>query len=307
MGVYRNEMLLCSHNREAHTRTLMLYKTYTHYDAIVPVGTISNGDSCHTISQSDDLHSLNNAEYSSNTSFPEIVSFRKSNHKRLIFSHLNLNSLRNKFCELQSILADVYVFGTSETKLDASFSNAQFMFDGFSLYRVDIKTHGGGIVCYANSDRPHRITYDCSHNENGIESIAIQLKFSNESVFKIIMYRPPTVHIHHLNTALECIMDKCLCESSSIYIIGDLNVNVLNHPNPLDDSLDILNLINVVQRNTCFKNVDNLTLLDVMLTNTPRRLTSVLNMSQFDMCRNQNDCVNLTRQEGILLIDPINI
>ena len=74
-------------------------------------------------------------------------------------------------------------------------------------------------------------------------------------------------------------MDKCLCESSSIYIIGDLNVNVLNHPNLLDDSLDILNLTIVVQGPTCFKNVDNPTLLDVILTNTPRRLTSVLNMS----------------------------
>ena len=67
VGVYRNEMLLCSHNREAHTRTLLLYKTDTHYDAIVPVGAISNGDSCRTISQSDDLNALNNAEYSSNT------------------------------------------------------------------------------------------------------------------------------------------------------------------------------------------------------------------------------------------------
>ena len=186
MGVYHNEMLLCSHNREAHTCTLMLYKTDTHYDAIVPVGTISNGDSCHTISQSDDLNALNNAEYSSNTSFPEIVSFRQSNHKRVIFSHLNVNSLRNKFCELQSILADghVDVFEISETKLDASFSNAQFMVGGFSLYRVDINTHGGGIVCYVNYDIPHRIRYDCSHNENGIESIAIQLKFSNECFYK---------------------------------------------------------------------------------------------------------------------------
>ena len=50
VGVHHNEMLLCSHNREAHTRTLMLYKTDTHYDAIVPVGTVSNGDSCRTIS-----------------------------------------------------------------------------------------------------------------------------------------------------------------------------------------------------------------------------------------------------------------
>ena len=76
-------------------------------------------------------------------------------------------------------------------------------------------THGGGIVCYVNYNIPHRIRYDCSHNENDIESIAIQLKFSNECLYNI-KYRPPNVHIHHLNTTLEFIMGKCLCESSSI-------------------------------------------------------------------------------------------
>ena len=67
--------------------------------------------------------------------------------------------------------------------------------------------------------------------------------------------------------------------SNSIYIIiGDLNVNVLNHPNPLADSLDILNLTNILHGPTCFKNVDNPTFPEVILTNTPRRRTSDLNM-----------------------------
>ena len=65
---------------------------------------------------------------------------------------------------------------------------------------------------------------------------------------------------------------------TSLYIIGDLNVNVLKHPNLLDDVLDILSLTNVVREPTCFKNVDNPTLIDLILTNTPRRLTTVLNV-----------------------------
>ena len=67
-------------------------------------------------------------------------------------------------------------------------------------------------------------------------------------------------------------------EGTSLYIIGDLNVNVLKHPNLLDDVLDILSLTNVVREPTCFKNVDNPTLIDLILTNTPRRLTTVLNV-----------------------------
>ena len=137
--------------------------------------------------------------------FPAIVIFRKEHAKRLIFSHLNVNSIRNKFCELHSILAGNYVdvFGLIETKLDESFPNAQFMVDGFSLYRADRNIHGGGIMCYVKSDIPHRLRTDISFNGNGIEMITIQLKFKDESVFISIMYRPPTVHISHLITALE--------------------------------------------------------------------------------------------------------
>ena len=98
------------------------------------------------------------------------------------------------------------------------------------------------------------------------------------SVFISIMHIPLTVHISHLITALEYVSEKCLHEGTSLYIVGDLNVNVLKHPNLLDDVLDILSLTNVVREPTCFKNVGNPTLIDLILTNTPRRPTTVLNV-----------------------------
>ena len=171
------------------------------------------------------------------------------------------------------------MFGLLETELDESFSNAHFMVDGFSLYRADRNIHGGGIMCYVKSKIPHRLRTDISCNGNVIEMITIQLKFKDESVVISIMYRPPTVHISHLIAALEYASENCLHEGTSLYIIGDPNVNVLKHPNLLDDVLDIiLNLTNVVRESTCFKNVGHPTLIDLILTNTPRRLTTVLNV-----------------------------
>ena len=73
--------------------------------------------------------------------------------------------------------------------------------------------------------------------------------------------------------------EKCICDGSSLYIIGDLNVDMMTKSNALADTLDVFNLRNVVRKPTCFKNVLNPSLLDVILTNTPRRLTSVLNVS----------------------------
>ena len=93
------------------------------------------------------------------------------------------------------------------------------------------------------------------------------------------MYRPPKVHVSHLITSLEHVCEKCICDASSLYIIGDLNVDMMTKSNALADTLDVFNLRNVVRKPTCFKNVLNPSLLDVILTNTPRRLTSVLNVS----------------------------
>ena len=51
---------------------------------------------------------------------------RKMN--RIILGHLNINSLRNKFESLQEqIIGNVDILLISETKLDNSFPNGQFL------------------------------------------------------------------------------------------------------------------------------------------------------------------------------------
>ena len=173
----------------------------------------------------------------------------------------------------------VDVLCISETKLDSSFPDAQFAVEHFSLYRSDRNAHGGGILCYIKSNIPHRIRNDCALNANGVENITLQLKLTSENMFISCMYRPPKVHVSHLITSLEHVCEKCICDGSSLYIIGDLNVDMMTKSNALADTLDVFNLRNVVRKPTCFKNVLNPSLLDVILTNTPRRLTSVLNVS----------------------------
>ena len=52
---------------------------------------------------------------------------------KLIIAHLNINSLRNKFEFLISLIKDNTDFlMISETKLDQSFPTNQFMINGFS-------------------------------------------------------------------------------------------------------------------------------------------------------------------------------
>ena len=79
-------------------------------------------------------------------SVPDVLSINK-------LGYLMYFSLRNKFCELHSMLVGGYVdiFGITETKLNESFPHSQFTVDGFSMYRVDRDENDGGIACYVNS------------------------------------------------------------------------------------------------------------------------------------------------------------
>ena len=55
------------------------------------------------------------------------------NLDKLIFAHWNINSIRNKFKYfLEQIRGNVDILLVSETKIDDSFAQDQFVRDGFS-------------------------------------------------------------------------------------------------------------------------------------------------------------------------------
>ena len=69
---------------------------------------------------------------------------------RLIFAHININSIRNKFEDLKLLIQDnVDILVVTETKLDDTFISAQFYMEGFKTpIRLDRNSFGGGIVIY---------------------------------------------------------------------------------------------------------------------------------------------------------------
>ena len=69
----------------------------------------------------------------------DLKALRLKNFNKLILAHLNINSLRNKFEFLISLIKDnIDILMISETKLDQSFPTNQFMINGFSApFRLD--------------------------------------------------------------------------------------------------------------------------------------------------------------------------
>ena len=108
--------------------------------------------------------SSNLARYKSNskkncTETNHSKSLCKSNLKRVIFAHLNINSIRNKFEFLAKDLAsNVDLLMISETKIDNSFPKGQFLVKGFcEPFRIDRNIHGGGILFYIREDIPVKL------------------------------------------------------------------------------------------------------------------------------------------------------
>ena len=85
----------------------------------------------------------------------------KSSVNKLLCGQLNIKSLRNKFDMLSELIKGfVDVFMISETKLDDSFSEGQFLIDSYHTpFRYDRNGNGGGILLYVREDIPAKVIH----------------------------------------------------------------------------------------------------------------------------------------------------
>ena len=153
----------------------------------------------------------------------------------------------------------------SETKLDDSFPSAQILLDGFlKPYRLDRDSNGGGILLYIRDDIPARLL----SNPNKTESIVAEINFRKKKWLIYASYNPHKSNIsnnlHHLDQGL----DNDIGNYDNILLLGDFNSEFSE--TCLNDFCDISNLRNLVNQQTCYKNLDNPSCIDLFLPNRPR-------------------------------------
>ena len=74
------------------------------------------------------------------------------NSNRLVIAQLNINSLRNKITSLSTMIkdnVDILI-----TKIDSSFTTAQFHIDCYIIYKRDRNENGGGVLLDIKDDIP---------------------------------------------------------------------------------------------------------------------------------------------------------
>ena len=144
---------------------------------------------------------MSNSPYAENLNF-----ICKDNLKKLIIAHLNKNSIGNKFDFLvDKIKGNVDIMLISETKLDNSFPNGQFLVDGFNeLIRLDRNKNGGGILLFIREDI---LTKVLSFETSPIEGFFIEIKLYKKKWLLCCSYNPDSNNIKNHLSALSVSLD----------------------------------------------------------------------------------------------------
>ena len=129
---------------------------------------------------------------------------RLSNVNRVIIGNLNPNSVTNKFDQLTEIvLKCVDILVITKTKLDDTFSNAQFLVPGFSKpFRLDRNRKGGRVMIYVRQNIPRKLLtkHVCPSD---IKCIFLELNFRKCKWFLVGRYHPLSQNDHYFFENLD--------------------------------------------------------------------------------------------------------
>ena len=195
-----------------------------------------------------------------------LKSIRKENLDKLIFAHLNINLIRNKIDLLsEQVRGNIDVLLVSETKIDDSFPQGQFIIDGFSApYRLDRNCQGGGLMLFVREDIPSNLL---AVEEKPIESFYVELNLRNNKWLVNCSYNPHRSSIStHLDKLSES-LDLFSSDYEKTVLFGDFNVT--DDENHMKSFCENYCLTNIVRQPTCYKNPSNRICIDMILTNVP--------------------------------------
>ena len=207
----------------------------------------------------------NSLEENEVSAHEQLHTLRLKNPKKVIMGHLNINSIPNKFDGIMDLVANkLDIFLISETKIDNSFPDAQFSYQGYARpHRRDRTLGGGGLLLYVNENIPNCLLKD--HNTpDDIEIICVEINLEKQKWVIIGIYRPPSMQESYFINNLSRVIDFYSKKYDRIVIMGDFNLE------PSDENIENLchgyNLYNLVKDKTCFKGPPKC--YDLILTNS---------------------------------------
>ena len=205
--------------------------------------------------------------------------------KGIHIAHLNIRSLVNKWeiFKAQFMRSNLHFIGLSETWLNTKLPDEMLKLSNeYTLIRNDRNwsdengnepKKGGGIACYIKNDLKFS-HMDYSHwntSSKDIESQWISLQFPNSKPIIIgNIYRPPQGSIDGFTHVLDNIFTEIDLSKVELYLIGDMNVDMIDKQNEayrkLIELTKPIGLRQLIKQPTRYSNARD-SILDICFTN----------------------------------------
>ena len=194
---------------------------------------------------------------------------RASKESSIIIAHLNINFLYNKFEGLKLLVqGKIDILVISETKLDDTYTTSQFMIEGFSRpFRADRNAHGGGLIIYVRDDIPCKLLKNQKLPRN-VEAIFIELNLKNNKWLLMGGYNPHKDNISYFLSHISKEIDANMNNYDNLILLGDFNAG--NSDLSLNEFCEMYTLKHLITEPTCYKNQNNPSIIDIILTNRKR-------------------------------------
>ena len=131
-----------------------------------------------------------------------------------------IDEIRHSICS-----KNIDLIAFNETRLDLSISDGLIHLDGYEVVRKDRSRNGGGVCIYLRSSINYKIRSDLIPPE--LEAVCLEITKPQSKPFIVTtIYRPPNANAEffdHLEKLIKQIDD----ENKEMYILGDLNCNLL--------------------------------------------------------------------------------
>ena len=199
----------------------------------------------------------------------------------LVIALLNINSLLAHIDELRIFMSGskIDILAINETKLDSDINDNEIELSGFEIVRNDRSTNGrsgGGVCIYLRNNLNYQIRSDLYDDQ--LECLTVEITQPRSKSFLVsTWYRPPSSPANTFH-AFENLIDKIDAEAKELYLLGDLNVDILttnisHNQLTLTSLLDIYGLSQMISDPTRVTPASR-TLIDLCLTNAPEKIAN---------------------------------
>ena len=195
----------------------------------------------------------------------------QENTNKLVFAHMNINSLRNKFKLLfHQVKGNIDVLMISETKTDDTFPFRNFLIGAFSKpYRLDCDSLGGGILLYVRKDIPKNLT---EVETKPIEGFYVEIYLRNDKWLINCSCNPYKNMLGNHLRALSEKLDIYSTSHDNFISLGDFNIEM--EEQQIKDFCDNYSLKSLIRQPTRYKSRNNPTYIDLILTKEPHKFQS---------------------------------